>query len=106
MRFANAGNEPPFRQAPGSAVELWATGMPLGMMPDTCYEEYETVIAPGESLLFYSDGLVEAHNQWREMFGFARLQSLLADQRDGTLLIDTLLDDTATLYRRRVGAGG
>ena len=93
MHFANAGHEPPFRQASGGAVELWATGMPLGMMPGTCYEEYETVIAPGESLLFYSDGLVEAHNQRREMFGFARLQSLLAGQRDGTLLIDTLLDE-------------
>jgi serine phosphatase RsbU (regulator of sigma subunit) len=93
MRFANAGHEPPYRQASGSAVELWATGMPLGMMPGTCYDEYETVIAPGESLLFYSDGLVEAHNQRREMFGFARLQSLLASQRDGTLLVDTLLDE-------------
>ncbi len=93
MRFANAGHEPPFRQFPGSAVELWATGMPLGMMPDTDYEEYETVIKPGESLLFYSDGLVEAHNQRREMFGFARLQSLLAAQRDETLLVDTLLDE-------------
>jgi serine phosphatase RsbU (regulator of sigma subunit) len=93
MRFANAGHEPPFRQTSSSAVELWATGMPLGMMPGTCYEEYETVIAPGENLLFYSDGLVEAHNRRREMFGFARLQSLLAGQRDGTLLIDTLLDE-------------
>ena len=93
MRFANAGHEPPFRQSPGSAVELWATGMPLGMMPDTDYEEHETVIKPGESLLFYSDGLVEAHNQQREMFGFARLQSLLAAQRDGIVLVDTLLDE-------------
>lgn len=93
MRFANAGHEPPFRQAPGSAVELWATGMPLGMMPGTCYEEFETVIAPGESLLFYSDGLVEAHNKRREMFGFPRLQLLLAGRRDGTLLVDTLLDE-------------
>ena len=63
------------------------------MMPGTNYEEYETVIAPGESLLFYSDGLVEAHNQKREMFGFTRLQSLLAGQRDATLLVDTLLDE-------------
>ena len=47
----------------------------------------------GESLLFYSDGLVEAHNGRREMFGFARLQSLLASQNDATLLVDTLLDE-------------
>lgn len=93
MRFANAGHEPPFRKAAGEVVELWATGMPLGMMPDMRYEEYETVVAPGESLLFYSDGLVEAHNQGREMFGFARLQSLLAGQSEGASLIDTLLDE-------------
>jgi serine phosphatase RsbU (regulator of sigma subunit) len=93
MHFANAGHEPPFRQAPSGAIELWATGMPLGMMPETSYEEYETVLVPGESLLFYSDGLVEAHNRQREMFGFARLQSLLAGQNDATLLVDTLLDE-------------
>ena len=93
MRFANAGHEPPFRQTPGSAAELWATGMPLGMMPGTCYDEYEAILEPGESLLFYSDGLVEAHNSRREMFGFARLKSLLAGQGDGVSLIDTLLDE-------------
>jgi serine phosphatase RsbU (regulator of sigma subunit) len=93
MRFANAGHEPPFRQTPGSAAELWATGMPLGMMPGTCYEEYETIIEPGESLLFYSDGLVEAHNHKREMFGFARLKSLLEGHSDRASLIDTLLDE-------------
>jgi serine phosphatase RsbU (regulator of sigma subunit) len=93
MRFANAGHEPPFRQTAGSAEELWATGMPLGMMPGTCYEEYETTIEPGESLIFYSDGLVEAHNSRREMFGFARLKSLLDEQSAGVSLIDTLLDE-------------
>jgi serine phosphatase RsbU (regulator of sigma subunit) len=93
MRFANAGHEPPFRQTAGSAAELWATGMPLGMMPGTCYEEYETTIEPGESLIFYSDGLVEAHNSRREMFGFARLKSLLEEQSNGVSLVDTLLDE-------------
>ena len=92
IRFANAGHEPPFRQTAGGAAELWATGMPLGMMPDTSYEEYETVIEPGESLIFYSDGLVEAHDSRREMFGFARLKALLEEQSDVSL-IDTLLDE-------------
>ncbi|MGH2495731.1 MAG: PP2C family protein-serine/threonine phosphatase [Ktedonobacteraceae bacterium] len=93
LRYANAGHEPPFRQNAGNAAELWATGMPLGMMPGTCYEEYETTLAPGESLLFYSDGLVEAHNRRREMFGFARLKTLLEGHGDGVPLIDTLLDE-------------
>jgi serine phosphatase RsbU (regulator of sigma subunit) len=36
--------------------------MPLGIMPGMFYEERETILAPGDSALFYSDGLVEAHD--------------------------------------------
>ena len=93
LRYANAGHEPPFRQHVGSATELWATGMPLGMMPGTCYEEYEATLTPGERLLFYSDGLVEAHNARHEMFGFPRLKAFLAEHSDGASLIDMLLDE-------------
>ncbi|HEU0000092.1 MAG TPA: GAF domain-containing SpoIIE family protein phosphatase [Ktedonobacteraceae bacterium] len=59
LHYANAGHEPPYRQHKGSAAELWATGMPLGMLPGTRYDEYEITLSPGDSLLFYSDGLVE-----------------------------------------------
>jgi serine phosphatase RsbU (regulator of sigma subunit) len=45
------------------------------MMPETCYDEQEVRLSPGESLLFYSDGLVEAHNPSHEMFGFPRFGS-------------------------------
>lgn len=89
--YANAGHEPPYRQEGENAAELWATGMPLGLMPGSCYEEYEAVLAPGESLLFYSDGLVEAHNAQHEMFGFQRLQALLARNAGATSRIDFLL---------------
>jgi serine phosphatase RsbU (regulator of sigma subunit) len=67
--------------------------MPLGLMPDSCYEEQEVTLAPGESLLFYSDGLVEAHNSSREMFGFPRLQALLAEHTDAPSLIGFLLGE-------------
>jgi serine phosphatase RsbU (regulator of sigma subunit) len=52
--------------------------MPLGLMPGMGYEEKETILKAGESALFYSDGLVEAHDPRREMFGFPRLQALVA----------------------------
>ena len=54
-----------------------ARGMPLGLMPGMEYEEREVVLARGEGVLFYSDGLVEAYNPAREMFSFGRLQRLL-----------------------------
>lgn len=99
LRYANAGHEPPYRQYAGSATELWATGMPLGMMPGTSYEEYEATLEPGETLLFYSDGLIEAHNSAHEMFGFPRLEALLAGQFAPTPLIHHLLNE----LRRFVG---
>ncbi|HLX58404.1 MAG TPA: GAF domain-containing SpoIIE family protein phosphatase [Ktedonobacteraceae bacterium] len=96
MIYANAGHDLPYRRNDGGVSELWATGMPLGMMPGTCYEEYEVTLAPGESLLFYTDGLVEAHNPRREMFGLFRLKTLLAEHSDGTSLIDFLLSELSS----------
>jgi serine phosphatase RsbU (regulator of sigma subunit) len=93
LRYANAGHELPYRRHDGSVTELWATGMPLGMMPGSSYEEYEASLAPGEDLLFYSDGLVEAHNPSREMFGFPRLKTLRETHADGASLIDVLLGE-------------
>lgn len=77
LRYANAGHEAPYRCRGGCVTELWATGMPLGMLPGTRYDEYETDLVPLESLLFYSDGVVEAHSPDHEMFGFPRLKALL-----------------------------
>jgi len=91
LRYANAGHDLPYRQHTGSACELHATGMPLGLMPGMLYEEQEVVLARDENILFYTDGLVEAHNSGREMFGFRRLQTLLAEHSDGASLIDFLL---------------
>lgn len=93
LRYANAGHEPPFRQHEGNAAELWASGMPLGLLSGTRYEEYEAMLEQGESLLFYSDGLVEAHTTKGEMFGFPRLQALLSGNNGRTSLNDFLLSE-------------
>ncbi len=95
LRYANAGHDVPYRYTRDGVVELRATGMPLGLMPGMDYEEKEALLAPGEYVLLYSDGLVEAHNPTREMFGFPRLQRLLATQADGETLHDYLLQQLA-----------
>jgi serine phosphatase RsbU (regulator of sigma subunit) len=70
--------------------------MPLGLMPRMSYEENETSLAEGESVLFYSDGLVEAHDPRREMFGFPRLRELVCEYgSDGGSLVERLLDELA-----------
>src|SRR5215212_2340457 len=75
--YANAGHDPPYLHRNGEKEELRARGMPLGLMSGMVYEEKEIVLGKGESVLFYSDGLVEAHDQRGEMFGFPRLQGLV-----------------------------
>jgi serine phosphatase RsbU (regulator of sigma subunit) len=93
LRYANAGHDQPYQRQYDRVSELWATGMPLGLMPGMTYEEKETSIAEGDSVLWYSDGLVEAHNPEQAMFGFPRLAKLLEEQRDAPSLIEVLLQD-------------
>jgi serine phosphatase RsbU (regulator of sigma subunit)/predicted ester cyclase len=93
--YANAGHDLPYmRSQGGSCEELRARGMPLGLMPGMSYEEKEIVLEEGEAALFYSDGLVEAHDSQRVMFGFPRLQGLVAEHGDDEgSLEDVLLEE-------------
>src|SRR5215204_4707039 len=83
LRYANAGHDLPYlRRMGGDAEELRARGMPLGLMPGMGYEENEIALDAGEAALFYSDGLVEAHDSRGEMFGFPRLRALVAEHAE------------------------
>jgi serine phosphatase RsbU (regulator of sigma subunit)/predicted ester cyclase len=92
--YANAGHNLPCRRHNGQAEELRARGMPLGLMPGMSYEEKDATLDIGESVLFYSDGLVEAHDPRGEMFGFPRLRKLVAehDAEEGSL-VDFLMEE-------------
>ena len=67
--------------------------MPLGLMPGMSYEEGEASLREGESVLFYSDGLVEAHDPKGEMFGFPRLRARVAEHGEERALGDLLLGE-------------
>jgi anti-sigma regulatory factor (Ser/Thr protein kinase) len=93
IRYANAGHNVPYVSTEGGVTELRATGMPLGLLPEMTYEEKEATLAPGDTVLLHSDGLAEAHNPEREMFGFPRVASLTGEASDGEVLIDRLLKE-------------
>ncbi len=94
LRYANAGHDLPYlRRRGGRCEELRARGMPLGLMPGMGYEENETVLDAGEGALFYSDGLVEAHDPKGDMFGFPRLRGLVAEHGEGETVVDLLLKE-------------
>jgi predicted ester cyclase len=93
LGYANAGHDLPYLHHDGDAEELRARGMPLGLMPGMSYGENEGTLEVGDSALFYSDGLVEAHDQQREMFGFPRLRTLVAEYSQERALGDYLLEE-------------
>ena len=93
LSYANAGHDLPYLWHGGDAEELRARGMPLGLMPGLGYEEKETIVQAGEAALFYSDGLVEAHDPRGEMFGFPRLRALIAEHGEERSLGDFLMEE-------------
>jgi phosphoserine phosphatase RsbU/P len=65
--LANAGHLSPYR----NGVEFEAgSGLPLGITLNTTFEERQFLLAPGDTLTFLSDGVVEARNAQGELFGF------------------------------------
>ena len=95
LRYANAGHNVPYVSTEDGVTELRATGMPLGLLPGMEYEEKQATLAPGDTVLLHSDGLAEAHNGEREMFGFPRVAALTGEATDGEVLIDRLLKELA-----------
>ena len=101
FRFANAGHDLPYVQTANGVIELRARGMPLGLMPGMSYEENEATLEPGDSVLLHSDGVLEAHDAERDMFGGPRLKETMARAPGGRELIDHVLSDLAAF----TGAG-
>jgi serine phosphatase RsbU (regulator of sigma subunit)/anti-sigma regulatory factor (Ser/Thr protein kinase) len=98
--YANAGHNLPYVRTADGVIELRATGMPLGLLSGMDYPEHEAVIAPGECVLLYSDGLIEAHDREGRMFGFPRLRELMATERSGRDLLHHLLAELHTFVGR------
>jgi len=76
--YVNAGHNPPLlRSSSRPIVELDAGGLPFGMFPDTTYALGQVVVGPGDLLLMYTDGVVEAANEAGDEFGLDRLHAFL-----------------------------
>jgi serine phosphatase RsbU (regulator of sigma subunit) len=74
MHLAMGGHLRPLWIVEGGFGNLpQANGISLGVTPDVSYEKTEMTISPGEAVLFYTDGIVEARNDAHELFGYDRL---------------------------------
>jgi phosphoserine phosphatase RsbU/P len=71
--YVNAGHNPPIlRHANGALEKLEVGGLPLGIQADAAYDTAAIDLKPGEALIFYTDGVVEAFDEKGQLFGDAR----------------------------------
>jgi sigma-B regulation protein RsbU (phosphoserine phosphatase) len=78
VHYINAGhNNPILRRASGGIERLDVGGLPFGIMPEAKYESATVTLAPGDWLIIFTDGLVEAENAHQDEYGEARLLSAI-----------------------------
>jgi hypothetical protein len=78
LQYINAGhNTPVLRRNSGAIERLSVGGLPLGIQQDAAYAAAEVTLAPGDWLVIFTDGLVEAENQVAEPYGEDRLLGVL-----------------------------
>lgn len=79
LRYAGAGHTPAIvMRANGEYEILYSEGIPLGILQGADYATREVPLRPGDHLVLYTDGIVEARNAERELFGSERLQEIIA----------------------------
>lgn len=83
LRYANAGHPYPLllEAETGAVKPLVAQGFLLGIIPDEVYTEREVTLAPGDTLCFFTDGLVEARNEIGEQYETGLLTDCLKSSR-------------------------
>jgi len=82
VHYINAGhNNPVLRRASGQIERLDVGGLPFGIMPEAKYEDATVTLAPGDWLIIFTDGLVEAVNGQDEEYGEIRLLTAVESGR-------------------------
>lgn len=97
LTFANGGGPYPLLVRGCSVEQLRMDGIPLGLFPQTEYEEFSVELQPGDLVVFASDGIHESQNAELEEFGHQRLNELLAcTPRDhcASIITETILNAT------------
>ena len=102
MSYINAGhNNPLLRRASGALERLSIGGLPLGIRPEAAYETGVLTLGVGDWLIIFTDGLVEAQNQYAEEYGEQRLLAVL--EAGASMPPDQMLQRVIAEVNRFVG---
>ncbi len=105
LTLANAGQTQPIlcpgEHASPAYIDTEGDKFPLGIVKQCQYQETCLSLKPGDAVVFYTDGIVEALNEHQEMYEFERLMAGVERGRalSAPLLLDSLLDDVSQFVR-------
>jgi serine phosphatase RsbU (regulator of sigma subunit) len=102
--LASAGHPLPLIHNDADLREVEVYGLPLGLQFDATYDEVQVSLAPGDTVLLYTDGVIEALNVSREMFGFERLMAFM--QREGRRTAQVLVERALSAAHAFSGRAG
>ncbi len=97
LTVANSGAVQPILCRDGQSTVVRAEGFPLGMFPDVTYDELTLSTQPGDTVVFVSDGILDADNAEDEMYGEERLGLVLCGHRDRSAaeITEAILNDVS-----------
>ncbi len=105
LRFCRSGHNPPrVRRAAGNSLEKLdgVATIPLGLLSEFDPEDDETTLDPGDTLVLYTDGITEAFDVKREMFGTSGLdRAIVSAPSDPSEMIDSIHQALYAFTRRR-----
>lgn len=82
IELASAGHFPALHVSKGGVQEVGSSGLPLGMFSSSRYAVRRVKLEPGESLLLYTDGILEARNSAGSEYGIGQLSRTAAERHD------------------------
>ncbi len=96
LQIANGGAvQPLFARSDGEVETIRAEGFPIGMFPNATWEEFSISTQPGDSIVFFSDGITDAQNADGEMFGTERLTACVKKhcRKSASKLAEVILNE-------------
>jgi sigma-B regulation protein RsbU (phosphoserine phosphatase) len=102
LRYSSAGHNPPRLRRDGEVLALDAAqSLPLGVLPDVPFAAAEMALRPGDGLLLYTDGIIEAMNRRNELFGVDRLDESILEASTS----DGMIAAVTSAVERHAGSG-
>ncbi|HEX4309026.1 MAG TPA: SpoIIE family protein phosphatase [Acidobacteriaceae bacterium] len=103
LQIANGGSVQPLFCRGEEIETIRAEGFPLGMFPSASWEEFSIATQPGDSVVFFSDGIVDAQNSAGEMFGNDRLIATVKkhQHKSASRLAESILTDVGRFQGKK-----